>query len=399
MAAVVNGVPVAIPPPEGYVVDFEHPARNSVPAAYWLFGVGNFLMLIFMLQRVYVRAVIQKTVKLEDAFLGVAYVFSVVLQTLIIRDFVRGIMGTHAWEMSLPKFSSFARALYLLPILYNPVQCGAKMALLVVYRRLAPQRWFHYSLWFTICIVIGSSLAITFVTIFPCKPIRGAWDVTITDVKCINREAVYKATAALGAVTDAMVLAVPIPIVVPLRIPRRQKIGLLFFFSLGGLTVFTSIMRLITLIKSMDTVDQSWGGGPVLLWIFAEANLSVICATLPTIKPFFRKLSPYLVGASSNAASRAGPSINKDTTPTFRGTGTEPVPRYNGYERFDDSPMYPLKTMVNVEVGKADGQDHQQGDSKWTRKPQTSLQRHPDDSGSEKAIVQTRTTTMSYSRR
>lgn len=66
MAAVVNGVPVAIPPPEGYEVDFDNPQRNSVTAAYWLFGVGNFLTLLFMLQRAYVRLVIQKTLRLED---------------------------------------------------------------------------------------------------------------------------------------------------------------------------------------------------------------------------------------------------------------------------------------------------------------------------------------------
>lgn len=66
MAAVVDGVPVAIPPPDGYVVDFDHPARNSVTQAYWLFGVGNFVCLLFMLQRAYVKLVLQRRVQLED---------------------------------------------------------------------------------------------------------------------------------------------------------------------------------------------------------------------------------------------------------------------------------------------------------------------------------------------
>lgn len=66
MAAVVDGVPVAIPPPDEYVVDFDNPQRNSVPAAYWMFGVGNFFMLLSVLQRAYVRVVIQRTFKLED---------------------------------------------------------------------------------------------------------------------------------------------------------------------------------------------------------------------------------------------------------------------------------------------------------------------------------------------
>lgn len=179
-------------------------------------------------------------------------VFSVVLQTLILSqcprhpqtyqtnvlerlgDFIRGIMGTHGWEMPITKFAQFARALYLLPILYNPVQCGAKMALLLVYRRLAPQKWFHVTIWATSFVVIGSSIAITFTTIFPCKPVRAGWDITITDKKCIDRPAVYQATAIMGAITDAMVLAVPIPVVIPLQISRRQKIGLICFFGVGG---------------------------------------------------------------------------------------------------------------------------------------------------------------------
>lgn len=66
MAAVVNGVPVAIPPPEGYKVNFDNPQRNSVTEAYWLYGVGNFLTVLFIAQRVYVRCFIHETIRIED---------------------------------------------------------------------------------------------------------------------------------------------------------------------------------------------------------------------------------------------------------------------------------------------------------------------------------------------
>lgn len=62
----VDGVPVAMPPPPGYVVDFDNPQRNSVVAAYAIFGVGNLLCLLFMLQRAYVKLVLQKRVQIED---------------------------------------------------------------------------------------------------------------------------------------------------------------------------------------------------------------------------------------------------------------------------------------------------------------------------------------------
>ncbi|KAH8588392.1 hypothetical protein B0O99DRAFT_665033 [Bisporella sp. PMI_857] len=316
IVALVNGVPVALPPPIDYVVNFDHPQRNSVPAAYWLFGVGNSLCIVFMGQRVYVKAFIQKRIQIED------------------EDFAAGIMGTRGWEMPLTKFMQFVKTLYILPILYNLVQAGAKMALLLLYRRIALQRWFKYT--------FNSTL---FITIFPCKPISGAWDITIQS-KCINRPNIYKATAIVGAVTDSMVLAVPLPVVINLRIPRRQKINLVFMFSVGVVTVFTSIMRLITLINSMSDADQTWGGGPVLLWIFAEANMSVICGTLSTLKLFISAISPKILG-SSYAKQTYGPSNPSQLiTPNI---GSRSCP--DKYSRFDDEHSYALDTMVDVEHG------------------------------------------------
>ena len=71
MATLVNGVPVVMPPPEGYIVDFDNPQRNSVTEAYWLFGAGNFLCLLFMLQRAYVRLAVQRRLLLEDGMCSI----------------------------------------------------------------------------------------------------------------------------------------------------------------------------------------------------------------------------------------------------------------------------------------------------------------------------------------
>ena len=41
--SIVNGVLVAIEPPEGYVVNFDNPQRNSVMTTYIVSGVGMLL--------------------------------------------------------------------------------------------------------------------------------------------------------------------------------------------------------------------------------------------------------------------------------------------------------------------------------------------------------------------
>lgn len=66
MSIVVNGVPVAIPPPEGYVVDFDHPKRQSVLASYLISGIGLTISTAFMLQRLYVKRFLRNTLGFDD---------------------------------------------------------------------------------------------------------------------------------------------------------------------------------------------------------------------------------------------------------------------------------------------------------------------------------------------
>lgn len=125
--------------------------------------------------------------------------------------------------MPFYKFGWFLKALYQLPILYNPVQCGSKMALLLVYNRLTAEMWFRIPVWITILIVCGTAVILQFVTIFPCTPVHAAWDLSVIDHKCMDRTAIYKATAILGAASDAIVWAIPMPPRVQIADPAAAK--------------------------------------------------------------------------------------------------------------------------------------------------------------------------------
>lgn len=64
--SIVNGVVVAIPPPEDYLVDFDNPQRRSVMAVYCVAGIGLFFATIFMLQRIYVKLVVNRSLWIDD---------------------------------------------------------------------------------------------------------------------------------------------------------------------------------------------------------------------------------------------------------------------------------------------------------------------------------------------
>lgn len=111
----------------------------------------------------------------------------------------------------------------------------AKFSLLLFYRRLSMDTWFRTAVYGTMVFVIGYSIALFFGLLFACTPLEMNWDITITDGHCANKGKMYLSTAGLNAATDVILLVMPIPMVLKLQVPVRQKIGLLAMFTIGSL--------------------------------------------------------------------------------------------------------------------------------------------------------------------
>jgi hypothetical protein len=82
-------------------------------------------------------------------------------------------------------------------------------------------------------IVSCSATANVLVCIFQCSPIAMAWDLSITSGKCININAFYLANASTNIATDVLTYTLPIPLVLKLQVPKKQKIALGVMLSLG----------------------------------------------------------------------------------------------------------------------------------------------------------------------
>lgn len=121
------------------------------------------------------------------------------------------------------------------PIVYTPATCLAKLSLLFFYLKLTPQVWFLRTAKVLMLIIVGYTLGITLSNIFACRPIQAAWDRSIVDKQCINTNALYIATAILNTITDVTMLIIPIPVIMPLQMSRRQKMEVVGIFVLGSL--------------------------------------------------------------------------------------------------------------------------------------------------------------------
>ncbi|EWY88525.1 hypothetical protein FOYG_09679 [Fusarium oxysporum NRRL 32931] len=401
----IDGVMVLLPPPEGYVVNFDNPQRQGVTEAYFVAGFGMAVSFLFFCQRMYVKLFLAGGLQFDDVLLIFSYILALVTISLCLHMFASGAGGVHAWEASIETFNVYLMDVYLAAFIY--VLCGslAKLALLMFYFRLSPQRWFKISVWSTAVFISGYTIGIFFAVMFACNPIAMNWDVTITEGKCINRPGLYIATAITNIISDVILFILPLPMVLQLQMPFKQKIGLMGIFTIGSLTVVTSIVRVSLLPGMLKSMDLTWVIAFPSIWIIVEANLIITCATMPTLRKFFKHVAPKLIGES-----RYGSKTGKSSKYGKPDTGSKPpsrpfAPSSQGrrdrtqYSQFDgdENPMPdnfalgPINGRVghNTSVGQSEevtgwiDSDSEKGIVGGTIKP---------------AIVQTKTVTVEYER-
>lgn len=120
-------------------------------------------------------------------------------------------------------------------ILYVPLMACAKFSLLLFYQRLSKMAWLKWSCWAVAGVIVSYSIALMLALIFACTPMEKNWDITVQEGTCINKGAIYIATAALNVFTDVVMLVLPIPMIAKLQLPKVQKAGLICMFGVGSL--------------------------------------------------------------------------------------------------------------------------------------------------------------------
>ncbi|RYP78918.1 hypothetical protein DL771_000303 [Monosporascus sp. 5C6A] len=381
-----NGVVTYLPAPEGYDVDFENPQRQYLIQIYFVAAVGNPLALFFLSQRLYTKIFLAKGLQIDDG------------------TFAIGSQGVHAWEIPIETFEKFRLHVYIAAPTFVPCAGLAKLALLVFYLRLSPQRWFHIVVWSTIGIIAIYSLIIFFGLIFACSPVRMAFTVTETvEGSCIQQPALFIVTAITNTLTDIILFGMSIPIICDLKMRRIQKFGVVFVFAVGSITVITSVVRACILPDFFSNPDGTWVTAPASFWVLLELNLLIICGAMPTLRRFLNHVAPSLMRGSLHD------STSDPNTPRTRSFGTSGKRRNQYYARFGsgrEEDELEFETLSRMGAKK-----HKNGEgstavvigaqtatveagvknSSWDARP------HGEDN-SRNAIVTTKTVTIQYER-
>ncbi|KAF9874988.1 hypothetical protein CkaCkLH20_07682 [Colletotrichum karsti] len=307
---VVDGVEVLVAPPEGYQVNFTHPFKDTatINSSYWAFGIMFSVAFLFLSQRIYTATFILRKWRIDDYMIVAAWVLTTTAQSLILHCLTQGVLGVHIWEMSIDDAIWETTLIHATTLTVIPGTVLAKLVLCIFYDRLSPVVWYHYAIMFTSAITVAAFTAVWFSVQFACTPIEAAWNLRLFDgTNCIDRPPVYMLQAIMGGVTDIMLMALPLPTIYQLQMSWKQKAALVAWFGTGLITLGAAVARLVILIPSLKNQDTTFVLAQGTLWLIVEANLIIICGSLPTFRIFLNHVAPKILGE----ASTRGESSNK----------------------------------------------------------------------------------------
>lgn len=109
---------------------------------------------------------------------------------------------------------------------------STKAAILMFYRRIFPQKWFHLLIWVLLAVDISYNLASMFATVMQCMPVEHQWDTSVP-ATCIDYFSVVIYSGTTTVLTDFIILGMPIPLIYTLQISKSKKRGLMVVFSWG----------------------------------------------------------------------------------------------------------------------------------------------------------------------
>ncbi|KAL9614954.1 MAG: hypothetical protein Q9167_000596 [Letrouitia subvulpina] len=296
-------------PPKGVNI---HESRQS--QLYAAAITTYILAVIAVCLRFWARRLLKAAFMLDD-WLAAAAAFvatGLLISTIV---WIKQGYGLHLWVLGQTYALNFFKNLFAGEILYTLVICLVKYSILAFYSRLFTKA-IRIPVFILGSIVTAWGIAVILVSIFQCTPVDGFWNrVKIPPPspppKCIvNEYAFFVGIAVPNIVTDAALLALPIPYIWRLHRSQSQKIALAGIFMLGGFVTIISIVRLSTLVSvDLKSLDLDWNFALVGVWTLTESNMAIVSACLPSLKPI---LSLLVTGsAKPSYGSSHGYSYNK----------------------------------------------------------------------------------------
>ncbi|KAK2018439.1 hypothetical protein LZ32DRAFT_624871 [Colletotrichum eremochloae] len=170
--------------------------------------------------------------------------------------------GYHVYEISNSTLKSYRkltsyRTLYALSLIYSPSSLFTKITLLwITIRVFRLHRKTVIGGYAAIILLTCYTIPILCLKVVICRPVSGFWDLTIRE-KCYNQNAIFIADTAVSAISDLLLLFLPIPVALSLRMLWHKRLKVIVMLSSGGVATAASVTRLVISTKLQHSDDET----------------------------------------------------------------------------------------------------------------------------------------------
>ena len=125
-------------------------------------------------------------------------------------------------KMQLVYMSAYALSL-LLP----------RLIILSIYLRFFVHRRFRIVCWILVVISILYFCVAIMINMFSCRPLQALWEPQLQNAQCIDLNTWWISSSAPNIAMDLVVEILPIPVIWNLKLPMKDRIGLVLIFASG----------------------------------------------------------------------------------------------------------------------------------------------------------------------
>ncbi|KAF1830954.1 hypothetical protein BDW02DRAFT_76513 [Decorospora gaudefroyi] len=363
--------------------NYEDPVTRG-PALVIVNSIFLSLVVLTVTARLYTRLVIKRWFGWDDVFILLALLFTIGLTAVVLLANQEYGWDRHVWDIPFPKFVPTSKIAMAAKVVFTAAATFTRLSLHCFYYRLVSDSgklWFKWLVHLNVAYTIGIFVSFTFLSVFQCNPIRNYWTIGAPPDSCMDEGIVTLICGIINCVADFSTTITPIPLVLGLQMPRRQKLAVALLFAMGIIVTVAGIVRTWYIHRSLiGEYDQTWYAFP--LWIAAtvEIDLGVICASAPVLRPLLAKV-PFSLSETLSRAISIKKSSSGYATNTQTASHTAPTASTSS-ERAPSKPQsYEMKHWADVEAGLIGNTDSERGSQ------EAILDENDDDAPAKKGIT------------
>ncbi|KAF2170535.1 hypothetical protein M409DRAFT_64236 [Zasmidium cellare ATCC 36951] len=284
--------------------------------------------------RAYVRIAKQGRLHEDDLALFFGLALYITLCALYIADipYLYSVMGwlsghTQLSQKIVADYTQMMRYNYAVTMFFWAVLWSVKISLLLFFRRVILNTNFIRAWWVILAFTILTFIGCVISQFTSCDSIHDFTRLGACSSPRNQRAQIISLyySFAVDVLTDILIMAFPLRILMTLKMSVRDKWVLACLFSVTIIAIVVSILRVFFIYAKTgnSTPSPPWLG----FWAVVECMVSIIVGCIPAISQIFRTSGPnssqyYKSGSGSGSGSRSNPRQRSYDPGVYSGSGS-----------------------------------------------------------------------------